>query len=313
MVGAALLALLLAATGAVAQQQADGPPRIGFLIAGDPEPNWSLFRKAMSDLGYVEGRTVRYEMRVADAGRGLSGHAAELVRADVKLIVAVLTPSIVAAMRATTKIPVIFNGGAPETGLVKDMARPEGNLTGVFGATSAIAGKSLQLFREIKPTTKTVALLLNTPDPFHRPLQRDVEAAGRAQQIDIIPVMIGSREELPGAFDAIVARGVDGVMVQPSLPLDVTATLAARHRLPSISFRREFVKSGGLMSYGADQAALARTVAGYVEKVLKGAPTSSLPVQLATRFELIVNQKTAKAIGMTFSPMFAARVDEVIE
>ena len=289
-------------------------PRVGFLMAGDPEPFWTLFRKAMADLGYVEDRTIKYEYRVAYAGRGeLPPMAADLVTLNVDVIVAVLTPAINAARAATTKIPIVFNGGAIETGTVSNIARPDGNFTGVSGATSVLAGKSVQLFHEIKPATKALALLLNEPDPFRVPLQREVETVGKAQQIEIVPMMLKGRDELPAAYEEMVRRGVDGVLVQPSLPLEMAATLAVKNRLAAVSFRREFALAGGLISLGADQVDICRMVAGYVDRVLKGTRPADLPVQQATKFELVVNQKTARALGFTLSPMFLTRADEVIE
>jgi ABC-type uncharacterized transport system substrate-binding protein len=288
--------------------------RVGFLMAGDPEPMWTLFRNAMTDLGYVEDRTVKYEKRVADAGRSqLSSFAASLIDLKVDVIVAVLTPAIAAAKAATTSIPIVFNGGVPETGTITNFARPEGNMTGVWGATSVLAGKSVQLFHEIKPTTKALGLLLNEPDPFRVPLQREVEAVGKAQQIEIVPMMLKGRDELPAAYEDMVRRRVDGVLVQPSLSMETAAALAVKNRLAAVSYRREFALAGGLISLGADQADICRTVAGYVDKVLKGARTADLPVQQATKFELVVNQKTARALGLTLSPMFLTRADEVIE
>ena len=293
---------------------AQATPRVGFLMAGDPEPMWTLFRNAMVDLGYVEDRTVKYERRVADAGRSqLASYAASLVELKVDVIVAVLTPAIAAARAATTSIPIVFNGGAPETGTITSFARPEGNTTGVWGATSILAGKSVQLFHEIKPTTKALGLLLNEPDPFRVPLQREVETAGKAQQIEIVPMMLKGRDELPAAYDEMVRRRVDGVLVQPSLSMETAAALAVKTRLAAVSYRREFALAGGLISLGADQAAICRTIASYVDKVLKGTRTADLPVQQATKFELVVNQKTARALGLTLSPMFLTRADEVIE
>ena len=289
-------------------------PRIGFLIAGAPEPFWTLFRKAMADLGYVEGRTIKYEYRVADAGRGeLPAMAAELVALNVDVIVAVLTPAINAARAATTKIPIVFYGGVTATGTVTNIARPEGNFTGVAGATVVLAGKSVQLFHEIKPATKALGLLLNEPDPFHVAMQRAVDAAGKAQQIEIVPIMVKGRDELPAAYEEMVRRGVDGVLVHPSLPLEMAATLALKNRLAAVSYFRAFALAGGLISLGADQADICRLVAGYVDRVLKGARPADLPVQQVTKFELVVNQKTARALGLTLSPMFLARADEVIE
>ena len=289
-------------------------PRVGFLIVGDAEPSWSLLRKAMTDLGYVEGRTVHYEFRSSTVDRErLAADAASLVSANVDVIVAVLTPAVLAAMRATTKIPIIFNGGLPESGIIKNVARPEGNATGIYGATAVIAGKSVQLFRELKPSTRTIAVLLNAPDPFNVTLRREIETSGKAQGIEVVPVMLTGPQELATAFESLAKRGVDGVAIQPSLPVREAAALAVRHGLPALSYRREFAEAGGLLSYGAHQPELFRLMASYTDRVLKGAQTADLPVQMTTRFELIVNQKTAKALGLALSPMFLGRVDEVIE
>jgi putative ABC transport system substrate-binding protein len=305
------------ATGAIgfaAHAQRPAMPKVGFLMAGDPEPVWTLFRNAMADLGYLEDRTVKYERRIADAGRSqLAASASDLVALNVDVIVAVLTPAVLAAKAATTSIPIVFNGGAPEAGIVSNYARPEGNMTGVWGATSILAGKSVQLFHEIKPTTKTLGLMLNEPDPFRVALQREVETVAKAQQIAIVPMMLKGRDELPAAYEEIVRRGVDGVLVQPSLSMETAASLAVKHRLAAVSYRREFALAGGLISLGADQADICRLMAGYVDRVLKGARTADLPIQQATKFELVVNQKTARALGLTLSPMFLTRADEVIE
>jgi putative tryptophan/tyrosine transport system substrate-binding protein len=301
-----------AAVGFAANAQQSAMPTVGFLTAGDPEPSWTLFKQSMAALGYVEGRTVQYEFRAGDSDR-LPALANELVQAAVNVIVANLTPAILAASKATTRIPIVFNGGIPETGMVRNMARPEGNLTGLYGATALIAGKSIEIFRDIIPTARTIALLLNVPDPFRVPLQREIEAAARAQQVEILPVMINARSELPAAYEALAARKVDGVIVQPTLGFHETAALALKHRLAAMSFRPEFARNGGLLAYSADPEELFQLVAGYVDKVLKGAPTASLPVQLATRFQLFVNRKTAGVLGLTLSPMFLNRADEVIE
>jgi putative ABC transport system substrate-binding protein len=163
--------LALAGAGAAFPARAQKIPRVGFLIAGDPEPGWTQFRKAMADLGYVDGRNIKFEYRVSDADRGsLDALAASLVALEVDAIVAVLSPAVAAAKRATSKIPIIFTGGAPDTGTVTNVARPEANLTGAYGATSIIAGKSVQLFQDFKPATKALGVLLNAPDPFHVPV-----------------------------------------------------------------------------------------------------------------------------------------------
>jgi putative tryptophan/tyrosine transport system substrate-binding protein len=308
------LAVATAASTVVTAHAQRPMPRVGFLLAGDPEPMWTLFRKAMADLGYLEDRTIKYEYRVAFAGRGeLSVMAAELVALNVDVIVAVLTPAINAARAATTKIPIVFYGGVTATGTVTNIARPDGNFTGVAGATVFLAGKSVQLFHEIKPATKALGLLLNEPDPFHVAMQREVDAAGKAQQIEIVPIMVKSRDELPAAYEEMVRRRVDGVLVHPSLPLEMAATLAVKNRLAAVSYFRAFALAGGLISLGADQADICRLMAGYADRVLKGARPADLPVQQVAKFELVVNQKTARALGLALSPMFLTRADEVIE
>jgi len=289
-------------------------PRIGFLVAGDPEPTWTLFRKAMAALGYEDGRNIVFEFRAADAASGrLDTDARELVGLPVDVIVAVLSPAVAAAQKATSTLPIVFIGGAPLTGAVGNLARPEGNLTGAFSPSSIIAGKGLQLFHEMKPAARSIGLLLNEIDPFHVPLRRDTEAAARTEQIEPVVVLVKSKDDLPAAFESLVRRGVDGALIQPTLGLEMCAALALKVRLPAFSFRREFAEVGGLMSYGADQAEITRAVAGQVVRILKGARPGDLPVQQASRFELIVNQKTARALGLTIPPLFLARADEVIE
>lgn len=288
-------------------------PRVGYLVAGDPEPAWSLFRKAMSGLGYIEGRSVAYEYRLADPdGRQLDRLAAELVHLKVDVLVPMLSPAIVASRKATSTIPIVFFGAAPDIGGVDNVARPEGNLTGVFSPSSTLAGKGLQLFREIKPA-QSFGAILNAQDPFHVPLLRDIQAVATQEKIDLVPALVKTRDALPGTFQWMVDKKVGGVIVQPSLGLGICADLAFKLRLPAISFRREFAEAGGLYSYGADPAEIQRLVAAGVDKVLKGAKPSSLPVQQVTHMELVVNQKTAKALDLTLPSMFLAQADEIIE
>jgi putative ABC transport system substrate-binding protein len=305
--------LAFAGAAAAAPALAQKMHRVGILFAADPEPTWTLFRKAMAELGHVEGRTVTYESRIAEDNRGnLDALAQSLVDSKVDVIVPVLSPAIAAVKARTSTIPIVFNGGALYTGMVNNMARPEGNLTGVASASSGLAGKGLQLFHEIRPT-KLFGLLLNASDPFHIPLQRDVEAVAKAERVETIATLMKSRDELPAAVEAMARRGVDGVLVQPSLGLETAAALTLKNRLPAISFRREFVEVGGLLSYGADQTEINRGIASYVDRILKGTRIADLPVMQASKVELVVNQKTARALGFVFPPMFLARVDEVIE
>jgi putative ABC transport system substrate-binding protein len=288
-------------------------PRIGFLIAGEPEPGWSFFKKGMAQQGLVEGSTVQYEYRTARPSERdrLAEHAASLVQANVDIIVAILTPAINAARQATAKIPIVFFGSDVDSGLVRNLARPEGNITGLFGTSAAYKG--FQLLREIRPAIKSVGVLVNIPDPFHQIMRRDYTAAGREQKLEYIEAAIEKPADLAPAMERLAAQGVEAVAVQPSLPLPQVAALALKHRLISMSSRRGFVEAGGLISYGSDQAASYLEIARYVGRLLKGAAVGDLPAQLPTKLELAVNVKTAREIGVTFSPMFLGRVDEVLE
>jgi ABC-type uncharacterized transport system substrate-binding protein len=306
--------LALAGATSALPARAQAMPRVGFVIAGDPEPAWTLFRKAMSAQGYDEDRSVTYDYHAGPSDSAvLEPMVQAMIDRKVDVIVAVLTPAIDAARARTSTIPIVFFGGGVETSKVDNVARPQANATGVVSSSSSVAGKALQIFHQAKPQTRSVALLLNQSDPFHVPLQRDVEAVAKAEQIESVPYLLKSATEQPQAFEAMVARGVDGLLVQPSLGLDRAADLALAHRLPAFSFRREFATDGGLMTYGADQADLYRNMATYVDRILKGAKPADLPVVMASRFELVINQKTARALGFIFPPMLLATVDEVIE
>jgi putative ABC transport system substrate-binding protein len=303
-----------AALALPAAAHAQGTKRVGFLVTGDPEPTWSLFRKGMVEAGYVEGRTLMYEYRPIDTpGPRLDEAAAELVRLKVDVIVAILTPAVAAARRATSTLPIAWLGADPQVTGIGDLSRPEGNVTGVLSPSSTLAGKALQLFHELRPDTKLFGLLLNPGDPFHVPLQHDVESAAQAEKIDLAIELPKSRADIGAGLDALIGRGVAGVMVQPSLGLDIAAALALEKRVPAISFRREFVEHGGLMSYSSDYADLTRILARQADKLLKGIAPGNIPVQQASRFEMIVNRKTAAALGIAVPPAFLARTDEVIE
>jgi putative tryptophan/tyrosine transport system substrate-binding protein len=309
-----LFALAGAAAGAPRMALAQKPmPRVGFLVTGDREPPWSLFKNAMAALGHIEGRTIAYELRTSDTDAArLERAAAELVGLNVDVLVAILSPAMVAARKATSTIPIVFFGAAPDIGGIDNVARPQGNLTGVFSPSSTLAGKGMQLFREIRPV-RSFGAIVNSQDPFHVPLLRDIQAVATAEKIDLIPIRVDSRHALPAAFQSMLDKSVAGTLVQPSLGLEACAEIALKLRLPAISFGRKFADAGGLYSYGASGAEQQRLVAAGVDKVLKGAKPSSLPVQQSTRTELVVNQKTAKLLGITLPPMFLAQADEVIE
>jgi putative tryptophan/tyrosine transport system substrate-binding protein len=294
-------------------------PTIGVLVVGGSsgsEQFWRLFRDVMRELGYVEGQSIRYEFR-SDQGQvsRLPELAAELVRLDVDLIVTWFTPAAQAAKRATREIPIVMAlaGNPVETGLIESLDRPGGNITGMAGVTAELAGKSVELLREMLPAARRVVALANAPDPFSKPFVEQIRHGGIATKTTIDAKMIRGAEELEAAFREMEKNPPDAVIVQPSLPSKHTAELALRYRIPAVSLLRGFVEEGGLMSYAAAEVDMYRRAAAYVDKILKGAKPADLPVEQPTKFELIVNMKTANALGLTVPPAFLARADEVIE
>jgi len=311
--GAASALLPLAS---IAQQRK--MPTIGVLVVGSPgvEDFWRLFREGMQDLGYIEGQNVRYEFR-SDEGQinRLPELAAELVRIKVDVIVTWFTPAAQAAKRATREIPIVMAlvGNPIETGLVESLARPGGNITGMAGVAAELAGKSVQLIREMMPSARRVAALANAPDPFSKPFVENIRLAGAATGTIIDVIMLRGVAEVEAAFPAMEKDRPDAVIVQPSLPTKRVAELAISSRIPAVSVIRGFAKDGGLMAYQSKEVDLYRQSASYVDKILKGAKPADLPIQQPTKFELIINMKTANAIGLTVPSAFLARTDEVIE
>jgi putative ABC transport system substrate-binding protein len=240
--------------------------------------------------------------------------AAELVRLQVDVIVTWFTPAAKAAKQATREIPIVMAlaGNPVETGLVESLARPGGNITGMAGVAAELAGKSVQLIREMLPAAHRVVALANAPDPFSKPFVEQVQLGGTATDTIIDPVMIHDAAEVEAAFLEMEKHRPDAVIVQPSLPTKRVADLAIIHRIPTASVIRGFAKDGGL-AYQSTEIDLYRQSASYVDKVLKGAKPADLPIQQPTKFELIINMKTANAIGLTMPPAFLARADEMIE
>jgi putative ABC transport system substrate-binding protein len=293
-------------------------PTIGVLVVESPASQrfWRLFREDMRELDYVEGKNVRYEFR-SDGGQGsrLPALAAELVGLKVDLIVAWFTPAALAARQATRQIPIVMAlvGNPVENGLVESLARPGGNVTGMAALGAELAGKCVDLVRDLVPSAHRIAALVNAPDPFSKPFLRQIQLNGEASGTAIEPIMIQSTAELDPAFTAMEKERPDAAIVQPSLPIKRVAELAIKSRIPAMSFIRDFANEGGLMSYGSEEADAYRKAAVYVDKILKGAKPADLPVQQPTKFELVVNLKTAKALGLTIPPSILARADEVIE
>lgn len=288
--------------------------RVGVLVLGQPEPFWSIFRNTLKDLGYVEGGNITFEYRSAEfVPARLDALAAELAALKVDVLVAVQTPAALAAKKATQTIPIVLAGvgDALATGLVASLARPEANLTGVSTATAELAGKSVELLKEILPAARRIAAIANAPDPFQKPFLEQLEKAGSQGGVTIERVMIEREADLEPAFARLV--DVDAVIVQPSLSVAITAALALKHRLPSASASRRFTDAGGLLAYAADIQHLYRDSAVYLDKILKGAKPGDLPVQGPVQIELVINLRTAKALNVTVPQSILIRADEVME
>ena len=300
---------------AVRAQQAS-PPRLGVLLVGNREPFTKLFSEGLRDFGYIDGQNLRIELRSAEGKlSALPELAAELVGLKVDIIVASETPAVQAAKRATTEIPIVMapSGDPVGTGLIASLARPGGNVTGLSAATAELAGKSLELIREIMPTASRVAALADPTNAFTKPFLEQVNLAGKTIGIPIQVVMVRGTEEFGAAFEELTRSRVEAVIVQPTLPRPPVLELLRKHRIAAVSGNRAFADAGGLMSYAGSLADRYRNAAPYVDRIFKGAKPADLPVQQPTKFELVINLKTAKALGLTVPPSLLARADEVIE
>jgi putative tryptophan/tyrosine transport system substrate-binding protein len=293
--------------------------RIGALYIGlaDAESFKKELREGLRELGYIEGQNVTFEFRSAE-GRldRLPALASELVRLKVDVIVALYVPSALAAKQATREIPIVIIAAEPiETGIVAGWAHPGGNITGVALMSAALVGKCVELFRDMHAATRRIAVLTNAADPLFAKLVREqVDLAGRTTGIEIQPITVrGPDEGLDAAFGAIANGRADAAVIQGSLSTKRMADLALEHRLPAASTTRGFVDAGGLMSYGADGPAMFRHSARFVQRILQGRQPNDLPIEQPMKFELAINLKTAKVIGLTIPESFLARADEVIE
>jgi ABC-type uncharacterized transport system substrate-binding protein len=292
---------------------------IGALVLTDEDGRLfgSALRDGLRELGLSEGRNFSIELRSAGGKADvLSALAAELVQLRVDVIAAVFTPCAMAAKQATQNIPIVLvSVGDPlGTGLVTSLARPGGNMTGLSNMGAETAGKLVELFRDMLPSLRRIGVLAHQNDAFTRSLREQVSGASRNLGIEVVTHgLIATPEELEPTFAAFAQDGTDAVVVASIFFGKPAADLAIRHRLPSASVLRSFVNVGGLMSYGADIPHLFRSSAVFVYKILHGAKPAELPVEQPTKFELVVNLKTAKALGITVPPTLLARADEVIE
>jgi putative tryptophan/tyrosine transport system substrate-binding protein len=291
---------------------------IGVLVIGKPEPTPMLqaFRDQLGELGYAEGRNVHIVVRSAEGDPArLPALAAELAHEKVDVIATWMTPAVLAAKQATSSIPIVMLGAADPVGMgiVESLARPGANITGIAGLTAELAGKIVELFKEMLPGAVRIAVLCNAPDPFSKPFREGIEAAGKANDIEIVPLIVNAGAELDAAFPTMVDAKITAAIVQPSLPLAHAAELALRYRIAAASPLSPFARSGGLLSYANDPQESYREAAGFVDKILKGSSPADLPVEEPSKFELVINLKTAKAIGLIVPPALLARADEVIE
>lgn len=298
----------------VSAQQSEHMKRIGLLLITGPEP-LGPFREALAELGYIEGKNIQTEVRSAQGQESrLHDLAADLVHRRVDVIVAVQTPAAHAAKNATREIPIVVMAGDPiATGLISNLARPDGNLTGMSVTAAESVAKSLELIREIIPRAQRVGVLGNADDPFVKPFLEQIQRGAPSVRLETHPIIVHGQGELEDAFAAVVRERAEAVVIQGSLPVQPCVDLARRYRLPSLSTQKSAVQAGMLMSYSASFAERSRLIAGYVDRILKGAKPADLPVQQPTRYDLTINLRTAKAIGLEVPPMLLARADEVLE
>jgi ABC-type uncharacterized transport system substrate-binding protein len=321
-----LFVVVLLAFAVIAEaQQPKKVPRIGFLMVGFPPPrsaplgeNFKAFHKGLQELGYVEGKNIIIEYRYTK-GRSerLSELTEELVRLKVDAIIAPWTPAIRAAKQTTTKIPIVILSAAEDpvtAGFVDSLARPGGNITGVSGLGSELSGKLLEVLTEAVPGRTRIGVLSH-------PLQRaelltETKSVASSLKLKLQIVEVGSQNDFRKAFLSLVKEQAGALMVLPAVLFvrneNQIADLAIKSRLPAIFYQRRFAEVGGLMAYGASLPELWRRVGVLVGKILNGSKPADLPVEQPTKFEFVINLKTAKQIGLTISPNVLARADKVI-
>ena len=313
----ALAALLLALTFPAEAQQPTKIPRIGYLTAAFPE-RIEAFRQGLRELGYVEGKSVVIEYRYAQGKIDrLPALAAELVRSKVDVIVAPSTPAIHAAKQATNTIPIVFpSAGDPVAyGFVDSLARPGGNLTGLTNGGPELSGKRLELLKEAFPRISRVAVLR---DPRQPPQSfKETQVAGQHLGLRIQSLEIQNAADVETAFSEISTKWGDALIALPHSVINAhqkrIVELTAKNRLPTMYPSVEFVNAGGLMSYSPIYSDQYRRAAYYVDKILKGAKPADLPVEQPTKFELLINLKTANALGLTIPPSVLYRADKIIK
>jgi putative ABC transport system substrate-binding protein len=316
-----LLATLVLGFDSTEAQQAR-IPRIGFLVASSPSAfaaRDQAFKQRIRELGWVDGKNIASEYRYADGNRDrLPELAAELVRLDVDVIITIGPADTRAAKQATAKIPIVMAADSDpvETGFVASLARPGGNITGLSTLSPEMSGKQLELLQEIAPTISRVSVLGNSTEPGNAAVLKGMRLAASAIGLQLQVLDVRSANDIETAFSANKKNRADSLIVLRNFVLSAhrkkVISFALKSRLPSMFVTSEWVAAGGLMFYGPDLADLARRAANYVDKILKHAKPADLPVEQPTKFEFVINLKTAKQIGLTIPPNVLARADKVI-
>jgi len=318
-----LVALLFLAAGTLAQgQQPNKVPRIGFLSLGSASSMASrvdAFRRGLREHGYVEGQNIHVEYRYAEGDQNrLREFAAELVNLKVDVIVTGGTIATRPAKQATNTIPIImaYDSNPVDSGIIASLARPGGNITGLASLTTELSGKRLELLQQAVPKLSRVEVFLNPSDPGAVTAVKELEPLAKGLGLAVYPFEIRNPEDIDKGFQA-ATKNRAGALMATGDPITFThrkrvVDLAIRNRLPSIHGQIQFVEAGALMVYGTDEADMYRRAAKFVDKILKGAKPADLPVEQPTKFEFIINLKTAKQIGRMIPPNVLARADRVI-
>ena len=312
---------LLAAPLAAYAQQLEKRLRIGYVsMAAGLSPRTEAFRQGLGDLGYVEGQNITIEYRWAQGKQErLRDLADDLVRVKVDVIVTGGPTATRAAKEATTTIPIVmgFDADPVEAGFVASLARPGGNITGTAILSPELTAKRLDLLKQAFPRISRVAVFGNPDEPLTPRNLKETQVAARTLRVQLQFLEVRGLEDWEGAFRAAVRERADALIMFPDPSMlffgKRLAELATKNRLPAMHFERGFAEAGGLMAYGVNDRDMLRRAAYYVDKILKGAKPADLPVEQPTRFEFVINMKTAKALGLTFPPSILIRADQVIE
>ena len=312
---------VLATPLTVGAQPAGKVYRVALLVHGGPAVSGlvQVFRNSLRDFGYVEGRNLQLEVRLVERHEALPDAAAELVRLGVDVITAGTTLPGLAAKRATSTIPIVLIASADpvHAGLVASLARPGGNVTGNAALTPELSGKQLELLREAMPRLSRVSVLWNSANPANTPVMRETVIVTTRLGMKLDLVDLRAPDQIEDALAAVVRHRADALLIMPESAFFAHAArineVAIKHRFPTIALIREFTQRGSLMSYGPSIPDLVKRSAAFVDKILKGASPADLPIEQPTKFELVINLKTAKTLGLTIPEPLLVRADELIQ